>query len=213
MQFRRLWISAGQVAHRRRTLGRRKGAFVGRFRRRWWTETGLIWAVLFGAGAARAGPPFITDDPEPVDLGHWEVYGFSAATQVTGDMAGTLIGTEVNYGAAPNLQLHIIVPMAFDSPSGRPMQMGIGDVELGAKYRFINPGKDDWWPEVATFPLVEVPAGDASRGLGAGKTRVYLPIWLQKNFGPWTTYGGGGYWINPGVGNKNYWFTGWLLQS
>jgi hypothetical protein len=25
---------------------------------------------------AFAGPPFITDDPEPVDLGHWEVYGF-----------------------------------------------------------------------------------------------------------------------------------------
>ena len=23
-----------------------------------------------------AGPPFITDDPEPVDLKHWEVYLF-----------------------------------------------------------------------------------------------------------------------------------------
>ena len=30
--------------------------------------------------------------------------------------------------------------------------------------------------------------------------------------GDWTTYGGGGYWINPGPGNKDYWFTGWLLQ-
>jgi len=26
------------------------------------------------------------------------------------------------------------------------------------------------------------------------------------------TYGGGGYWINPGPGNKNYWFVGWVLQ-
>ena len=26
------------------------------------------------------------------------------------------------------------------------------------------------------------------------------------------TYGGGGYWINPGAANKNYWFAGWLLQ-
>jgi len=24
-------------------------------------------------------PPFITDDPEPVELGHWEVYGFPMA--------------------------------------------------------------------------------------------------------------------------------------
>ena len=28
----------------------------------------------------------------------------------------------------------------------------------------------------------------------------------------WTTYGGGGYWINPGASNKNYVFLGWLLQ-
>ncbi|MBU6296994.1 MAG: hypothetical protein KGJ79_03460 [Alphaproteobacteria bacterium] len=39
---------------------------------------------------AFAGPPFITDDPEPVDLHHWEVYAFSAATQVKGDFGGTL---------------------------------------------------------------------------------------------------------------------------
>ena len=35
---------------------------------------------------------------------------------------------------------------------------------------------------------------------------------MQKDFGKWTTYGGGGYWINPGPGNRDYWFAGWLLQ-
>jgi hypothetical protein len=31
--------------------------------------------------------------------------------------------------------------------------------------------------------------------------------------GDWTTYGGGGYWINQGrVDDKNYWFFGALLQ-
>ena len=35
---------------------------------------------------------------------------------------------------------------------------------------------------------------------------------LQKDFGRWTSYGGGGYWNNPGPGNRNYWFAGWLLQ-
>ncbi len=35
---------------------------------------------------------------------------------------------------------------------------------------------------------------------------------MQKSFGEWTTYGGGGYWINPGAGNQNYWFRGWLVQ-
>jgi hypothetical protein len=171
-----------------------------------------VAATLGAAGAAHAGPPFVTDDPEPVDLGHWEVYGFSAGTHVQGDSSGVLAGTEVNYGAAPNLQLHAIVPLAYDDPKGGAAQVGVGDVELGAKYRFITPGEKDWFPQVGVFPLVELPTGDSDRGLGSGKARVFLPVWLQKDFGDWTTYGGGGYWINPGPGNKNYWFTGWLLQ-
>jgi hypothetical protein len=176
----------------------------------------LVWAILaagvLGNSPAVAGPPFITDDPEPVDLGHWEVYGFSAATHVDGDTSGTLAGVEVNYGAAPNLQLHIIAPLAFDDPRGGSFQTGLGDVELGVKYRFIDPGKADWWPQVGIFPLIEVPTGDEGRGLGAGQTRAFLPVWVQKDFGKWTTYGGGGYWINPGAGNQNYWFAGWLLR-
>jgi hypothetical protein len=159
-----------------------------------------------------AGPPFLTDDPEPVDLGHWEIYGFTAATHVRNDSAGVLGGLEANYGAAPNLQLHVIAPLAFDRPSGGPMVAGPGDTELGMKYRFIAPGEGDWWPQVGVFPLVEVPTGNASRGLGAGKLREYFPIWAQKDWGDWTTYGGGGYWVNPGMDNRNYWFAGWLLQ-
>lgn len=161
---------------------------------------------------AAAGPPFITDDPEPVDLGHWEVYGFSSGAIGARDASGLGPAIEVNYGAAPNLQLHLIADLAFDDPSGDRSQMGVGDTELGAKYRFITPGKDDWWPQVGVFPLIEVPTGDAKRGLGAGYAQAFLPVWVQKDFGKWTTYGGGGYWINPGPGNRNYWFTGWLLQ-
>jgi hypothetical protein len=37
-------------------------------------------------------------------------------------------------------------------------------------------------------------------------------VWLQKDIGDWTINGDGGYWINPGSGNRNYWFFGSLLQ-
>lgn len=171
-----------------------------------------LTAICLAASPAYAGPPFITDDPEPVDLGHWEVYGFSAGVHTAGDTAGTMGGVEVNYGAAPNLQLHVIAPIAFDHPEGARQETGLGDTEFGAKYRFITPGEHDWFPQVGVFPLIEAPTGNAARGLGSGQTRVYLPVWLQKDVGKWTTYGGGGYWINPGTGNKNYWFVGWLVQ-
>jgi hypothetical protein len=171
-----------------------------------------IALACFASTAAHAGPPFFTDDPEPVDLGHWEVYAFSDGAFERGSATGVGPSVEVNYGAAPNLQLHVVGNLAYDAPAGQPRQYGIGDTELGVKFRFINPGKDDWYPEIAIFPLVELPTGNAKRGLGAGYVQAFLPIWLQKDFGDWTTYGGGGYWINPGPGNRSYWFAGWLVQ-
>jgi len=172
-----------------------------------------IAAAALAAVPAYAGPPFITDDPEPVDLGHWEVYGFSAGTHTIMDTGGVLGGIEVNYGAAPNLQLHVIAPIAYDEPRGGDLKTGLGDTELGFKYRFVTPGKDDWFPQVGIFPLLEAPTGDAEKGLGAGVTRGFIPVWIQKDIGKWTTYGGGGYWVNPGLGNRNYWFAGWLVQN
>lgn len=179
--------------------------------RRVWAWT-IAWILALSAGAAKAGPPFITDDPEPVDLHHWEVYAFSAGAFDSHGATGQGPALEVNYGAAPNLQLHLIVPFAYDAPPGGPTTMGLGDTELGFKYRFITPGKDDWFPQVGIFPLLEIPTGDSHRGLGAGYTQAFLPLWIQKDFGKWTTYGGGGYWINPGPGNRDYWYAGWLLQ-
>lgn len=172
----------------------------------------LLCSALAIGNPAWAGPPFRTDDPEPVAYRHWEIYGFSAATHLHGDTAGILPGVEINYGAAPNLQLHIVAPLAFDKPSGNGMQYGRGDTEFGIKYRFIQEDEEGWRPQVGIFPQIEAPTGDADRNLGTGHTRQFLPVWLQKSFGDWTTYGGGGYWFNPGAPNKNYWFYGWLLQ-
>ncbi len=65
---------------------------------------------------------------------------------------------------------------------------------------------------VGIFPMLEIPSGDADRGLGNGRAWWKLPLWLQKSWGPWTTYGGGGYAINSAPHQRNYWFGGWLLQ-
>ncbi len=162
--------------------------------------------------ATGGGPPFNTDDPEPVDFRHWEVYFASIYSHTPGLVSGTFPHFEVNYGAAPNLQLHIIGPVAFNDPAGGSQTYGYGDTELGAKFRFLQEGKRT--PMVGVFPLLEAPTGDASRGLGAGQTRVFLPVWVQKSFGNgWQTYGGGGLWVNPGAGNHNYGFFGWELQN
>lgn len=161
---------------------------------------------------AAAGPPFLTDDPGPVDYGHWEIYAFAMGTMARGDSAGVLPGIEINYGALPNLQLHVAASLTYNSQTVTGTQFGYGDTVFGVKYRFIDPGKDDWWPQIAIYPSLGVRTGNPALGLGAGANHAFLPIWIQKDFGEWTIYGGGGYGINPGPGNRNYWFFGWELQ-
>jgi hypothetical protein len=170
----------------------------------------FLFAVFVAALRANAGPPFVTDDPEPVEYQHWEFYLASQVFHDSGGWTGTSPHVEINYGVVPNLQLHLIAPVAFSAPSRSGTQVGYGDTELGMKYRFVQ--ETDSLPQIGAFPLVEVPSGNASRGLGTGRTDVFIPIWLQKKYGKWLTYGGSGYWINPGPDNRNWWFAGWLLQ-
>jgi hypothetical protein len=164
------------------------------------------------SSSALAGPPYLSDDPEPVDYRHWEIYSFSQGTHMRGETNGVAPSFDINYGVLPNVQLHIQPGTAFHRADGVPPMWGPGDTEFGVKYRFIEQDKTGWVPSVAVYPLLEAPTGDHMRALGAGRTRAFLPLWVQKEFGDWTTFGGGGYWINPGPGNRNYWFMGWALQ-
>jgi hypothetical protein len=157
-----------------------------------------------------AGPPFLTDDPEPVPFKHYEAYLFSTVDGTRKDTTGVGPAFEFNVGALPNLQIHLVVPLAFTFPQDAPRAYGMGDMEFGLKYRFIQ--ETDYRPMVGAFPMLEIPTGDANLGLGNGRTWGKIPLWIQKSWGPWTTYEGGGYAINPAPGQRNYYFGGWLLQ-
>lgn len=174
----------------------------------------LVLAVSLLLACCRAawpGPPFITDDPEPVEYRHWEVYVSSIVVCDPSGTAGTLPHIEVNNGPAPNLQVHMILPYAFSRAAGEGTNRGLGNVELGVKYRFVQEKRRQ--PMVGIFPLIQVPTGSESKGLGGSHFQFFLPVWLQKSWGPWTTYGGGGYFINPGQGNRSYWLFGCEIQK
>jgi hypothetical protein len=164
--------------------------------------------IILPAGSF-AGPPFRTDDPEPVEYQHWEAY---VASQGTFGGGSVITGPhfEVNYGVLPDVQLHLLVPFEYVKPKGESSHYGYGDTELGVKYRFVH--ESDWVPQIGAFPLVELPTGDENKNLGTGKVQAFLPLWLQKSWELWKTYGGGGYWVNPGSGNKDFWFFGWEAE-
>ena len=153
--------------------------------------------------AALAGPPFLTDDPEPVDNGHWEIYGPLIEVEGHGfDYAGEA-GVELNYGAAPGLQLSANLPVAFAHDAGRT-RAGTGNLSLSVKCRFLH--DEAAGLTAAFYPEVTLPT--ARHGLGNDKLTGFLPLWVQKDSGPWSVFGGGGLALNPGRGNRNYWSGG-----
>lgn len=174
------------------------------------TRASLALAILLVVDAASAGPPFVTDDPEPIGHRHWELYVASLANHDTDGWSGTAPHLEANYGVIPDVQLHVIAPFAFSAPSQGGSHYGFGDMELGSKIRFVHEG--EWMPQIGTYPMLEVPTGSKAKALGNGTAQVFVPLWVQKSFGPWTTYGGPGLWIDAGDADRHWWYFGWELQ-
>ncbi len=179
----------------------------------------ILLMLLALAKPIFAGPPFQTDDPDPVDFRHYEFYVFGAddGTPVENDPIGP--AAEFNWGALPRLQIHVVFPLGAIMPSNNPKFLpggmgagayGITDTEFGAKYEWFKETK--YRPMIGTFTMIEIPTGSYSKGLGVGTPWFKLPLWMQKSWGPWTTYGGGGYEIVPRTQYNNFAYEGWLVQ-
>lgn len=154
------------------------------------------------ATAAIAGPPFITDDPEPTDPGHWEIYAFGDG-QGEGPALDADAGLDLNYGPMRDLQLTATLPLSFAHERDSGWRAGTGDLELAVKYRFVHDEQSGF--SAAIFPRVFLPTSTLGRG---ERTRLLLPLWAQKDFGSTSLFGGGGFEINPGAGNRDFWQEG-----
>lgn len=160
--------------------------------------------MLFAPAAALAGPPYLTDDPQPTDPGHWEIYSFATASLADGALDGEA-GLDLNYGAAKDLQLTAVLPISFGNENGfstAGLRGGTGTIELAAKFKVLHQGDSGWTPDASVFPRVFIPT---QHGFGRERVNVLLPVWAEKDFGPWSVFGGGGYQFNPGSGARDFW--------
>ena len=158
------------------------------------------------AGPAQAGPPYITDDPEPTDYQHYEIYLFANGSKAVDGTTGES-GIDFNYGALPDLQLTAVVPMAYSLPRDAANEIGFGNVELAAKYRFLHQREIGW--DIAVFPRIFLPSGAAR--VGDNHPALFLPIWFEKDWDDWSTFGGGGCQLQHGDDARNFCMAGWVL--
>jgi hypothetical protein len=168
---------------------------------------GVIIVLFTMAKPALAGPPYQSDDPEPTDYKHYEIYTFSNGI-ATHDGLGGQGGVDINYGGAPNLQLTATLPAAFDSPrGGGGRALGLGNIELAAKYRVLRQDTFGW--DVAVFPRVFLPS--PSSAVADTHASFLLPVWVQKDWGSdWSTFGGGGCVISAKP-SQDFCLAGWVL--
>jgi Putative MetA-pathway of phenol degradation len=167
-----------------------------------------IW-LLVATDLSRAGPPFVTDDPEPPPPGGWEINVPFILERTPGktDMDAPLF--DLNYGL-PNVQLKLEIPIEVIDEDQGGTTAGAGDLLLGVKWRFFNNEASQL--QLGTYPQLLVPTGDRARGLGQGQPAYLLPFLVQKSWSKWTVYGDVGYWWQTGAETHDYFYAGAVLE-
>jgi hypothetical protein len=161
---------------------------------------------------AYAGPPYLTDDPDPVEYQHLEMIPFYQLDRAADGSQLQGPGADISYGIAPEMHLNLVPVFIHEMPTGGPSEYGIGDFRVALKWRFIDETDDR--PEIAFYPAVVLPTGDARKGLGNRQVSYQFPFWLEKNWGMgWSSYGGGGWTLNRAPGQRDYFYAGWQMQK
>ena len=154
---------------------------------------------------------FIMDTPLPTPYERVSLDFHSSFSQTKGGSNANIPALMANVGVYPDIQFFAVVPATLATPKHLPSHYGYGDVRLGVKYRFVH--ETEILPNVAIYPKITLPSGDAKKGLGNGAWIGRFPLWIQKKYGMWKVTSGGGYYINNAKKARNYPFGGVLIQA
>src|SRR5438874_12971824 len=128
-----------------------------------------VHCVIVGVGSllaiclSQAGPPFVTDDPEPPPPGGWEINVPFILERTPGKTEMNAPLFDLNYGL-PNVQLKLEIPVEVVHEDHEGTAAGLGDLLLGVKWRFFEDEKSQI--QVGVYPQALLPTGDHRRGLG-----------------------------------------------
>lgn len=137
-----------------------------------------IWCLC--PFAVRAGNPLQTNDPETPGSHGWEI-NLSQNLELTRPaLAQTLPLVNVNYGCLDNDQWKISVPLLEIDPRPGEEHWGVGDIQIGRKYRFLE--EDERGVQASVYPQPLLPTGNASLELGDDRLELFLPVEVGKHF-------------------------------
>ncbi len=164
-------------------------------------SAGIGIACLLVINSTQAGPPFVTDDPEPPPPGGWEINVPFILERTPGSTAMDAPLFDFNYGL-PDIQLKLEFPIKIVHEDSGGTAAGLGDMLLGVKWRFFSNEKSQF--QIGMYPQLLVPTGDESHNLGEGRVAFVLPLVAQKSWDKWTLYGNVGFWWRTAAETRNY---------
>lgn len=185
----------------------------------------LLVALLLAAAPARAEEPLWGEIASTLGKGFVNVTTFGAVRSykpyrhhgglVSLTIDRTDLGASIEYGLLPDVDLHVRIPYfdqtikeSFAGDSIEHPMSGLGEMEVGAKWRFrqgFSAGRKD---ELALILSVKLPTGDENQRDAAGA--VITPH-LQPNSGNWGA--GLGLAANRHTRNGGYWASGMVTAE
>jgi hypothetical protein len=164
----------------------------------------LLFIGSLPALRAQGSPPLITDDPGTPGPGHWEINLGVSTERRPGERLSELPLIDLNYGIGDRWQLKYEVPFLRLSEDGAGSESGLGNSEVGVKWRFFDAGEKGL--SVSVYPQLEFNNPGSSsddKGLVEHGSTFVLPFQFEKEIGPFTVVGeigrefhsGGGAWF------------------
>jgi hypothetical protein len=172
-------------------------------------SAGIGISFLLATGSTQAGPPFVTDDPEPPPPGGWEINVPFILERTPGKTEMDAPLFDLNYGL-PDIQLKLEIPIEVVHEDSSGTLAGAGDLLLGVKWRFLDIEKSQL--QLGIYPQLLLPTGDHARGLGDGGSAFVFPLLAQRNWEKWTLYANVGYWWQTGAETRDYFYAGAVIE-
>jgi len=133
---------------------------------------------------AQGGPPYYTNDPGTPGTNNWEINIGYMPFLYNGLSVSHTPDVDINFGLGERIQLTFENAVLRDRFGSGKAEYGIGQDQLGVKWRFYDNEKNGLG--ISVFPQVSInnPDNSVRRGITPPGASLLLPVEFTKKLGP-----------------------------
>ena len=144
----------------------------------------MILASASEPAFAQSSPPLLTNNPGTPGSGRWEINIGFAMERLHHETLYEAPILDINYGLGERVQLKYEIPWVFLNEKGTGTINGLGNSEIGLKYRFLD--EKPHGVSMSIYPQLSFnnPTSSADRGLVDPGMKLILPLQMVRHVGP-----------------------------